>query len=75
MTDFEIDEVARMGYQYAKNSCKGIPSLNYSDDMELMAFNAGIMNFNTRNGTVHPKYKPLTASFTKGELSKNRFPA
>lgn len=71
----DIEEIALLGYQFAESGCKGIPPLNYKDEMELMAFNAGISNFNARNGTNHTRYKPTSSTLTKSELAKNRYPS
>ncbi len=70
-----IDEVAAQGYQFAENGCKGVPVIDYHDDMELVAFNAGICNYNARNGTHFPKYKPVSATLSRSQLDKNPYPA
>jgi hypothetical protein len=50
-----IDELARVGYQYAVSNGQDNQSHLIEDDMDLMAFNAGISNANLRNSLNTPK--------------------
>jgi hypothetical protein len=51
-----IDELARAGYQYAISNGQDNQSHLIKDDMDLMAFNAGISNANLRNNLNTPKF-------------------
>lgn len=46
-----IDEIAKCGYEYASGNGV-VPKLN--DQMDVDSFNAGISNFNIRNGCNVP---------------------
>jgi hypothetical protein len=54
MTDFEIDKIAAMGYDYA-SGIGVIPVL--SSQFEIDCFNAGISNFNHKNNAHIKKIK------------------
>ena len=56
-----IDKIAIAGYNYAISEGKNNQSHLIEDDMDLMAFNAGISNANIRNDSEVPK---LTATPT-----------
>lgn len=53
MMDFSrIDSLAASGYQHAAGTLKNMPQL--LDQLDIDAFNAGISNFNVRQGMFVP---------------------
>lgn len=71
----EIDCCALKGYEYAETGGSISIGIDVTNDLEVMAFNAGISNYNIRNNKNFPKFIPTKVScLSKEELDKNPYP-
>lgn len=59
-----IDSMALRGYNYAINERAAAPR-DLVDEMDIMAFNAGISNANIRHGLGVAPYVPLQSGMTR----------